>query len=759
VALKVRVESLPEAIVFLVREDQDYSSSRSWGSFDTLQLRALDDLSFAADEDAGAVYGFSSEPPHSDSVVAVTIPLQLALERIYFHAAEPERIVLNPRGSLHHAALPQQGIEFSVPGDFDDEIVILRDDIPEVLGALTSDAVGEQEPILYAEKALYRGSFFESFYLARIARIQNPSDARSWFYELFAFSFFGKPDDVLALYEEYPERGSAEPHAQLLSARYRLLLHQLNEARTILHTLTYHETLGALASCELARSFLIEKLYTRAIDGAVTAIAKDRTLCESYLVRGMAQRGLSYEVGDREGLGEAYSDFERVAKQGGYNAAEALYHAGTVSARLGALPQAEQLFRQSLFQRGRISPRDALIRVLCALGKGQEAGEELSILKRVAPSYTAPLEQLERAVAAAGEVAGAGKSEPQTDAGGLWSDSRDEAARAARDLIRSWGVPISGSLIDCALLDDFINRFAPDGDFPTQGAFSALHTAGDKTVTRALALHVGALLVTHEGGSFGTDREGGLALITKRDQLSIPLENFVRERILLGASGDNFSSLESLALELTQDVADRRRYRGGDWWTPADEAAVARYREESTWTRDVLRRSGLSLRDNLSDFEQLDRWIDEAFEPGGGVSEKAQKTLGDDINRFVSGLGLLVGHIISSSLPTTWFSHDRAEGISIVSGDLGRLFPIARLQRRIFIASAADFSTKLSSLAWSVAVAATTEKIRSGKISDKAAVRTALIEQLPSIETFPEHELAGVVESLLISSSLPPGQS
>jgi hypothetical protein len=208
---------------------------------------------------------------------------------------------------------------------------------------------------------------------------------------------------------------------------------------------------------------------------------------------------------------------------------------------------------------------------------------------------------------------------------------------------------------------------------------------------------------------------------------------------------------------MTQDVADRRRYRGGDWWTPADEATVARYRGESAWTRGVLTQAGLTLHEDLSDFERLDSWIDESFEPGGGVSEKAQRALGEDINRFVSGLGLLVAEIISSSLPTTWFSHDRAEGISIVSGDLGRLFPIARLQRRIFIASAADFSTKLSSLAWSVAVAATTEKIRSGKITDKAAVRTALIAQLPSIETFPEHELAGVVESLLISSSLPPG--
>lgn len=752
--LKVRVESLPEAIVFLVREDGAYSSGRSWGAFDSLRVRALDDLYFSPDEDLGAVYGFSSEPPHNDGVIAVAIPLQLALERIYFHAAEPERLVLNPRGALHHAALPQQGIDFSMPSDFQDEVVILRDDIPEILGALTATASAEEEPLLHAEKALYRGSFFESFYLARIARVRQPSDARAWFYELFAFSFFGKPDDVLALYEEYPERGSAEPYAQLLAARYRLLLHQLNEARTILHTLTYHPTLGALASCELARSFLIEKQYTRAIDGAAAAIAKDQTLCESYLVRGVAQRGVSYEAGEREALTEAYQDFERVAKQGGYNAAESLYHAGTISARLGALPQAEQLFRQSLFQRGRISPRDALIRVLCAVAKGDEARAELEILKRVAPSYTAPLEQLERVVIEAEGDTSASSKEASSEDTGLWSSSRDEAVRSARALIRSWDIPISGTLIDCALLDDFINCFAPDGDFPTHGAFAALHAAGDATVTRAFALHIGSLLIAQGRGAFGTDREGGLALISKQDQLSIPLENFVRERILLGASGDNFSSLESLALEMTQDIAGRQRYRGGAWWTPADAGTVARYKEEGAWAKEALQRAGFVASGTLADFEGLDQWINEAFEPGGGVSDKAQSALGSDINRFISSLGLFVADIVSNCLSTTWFSHTRAEGISIVSGDLGRVFPIARMQRRIFIASAADFSTKLSSLAWSVAVAATTEKIRAGKLAGAVEVRAALLELLPSIGTFPEHELAGVVESLLIGSSL-----
>ncbi len=755
-AVKVRIESLPEAIVFLVREGATYSSRRTWGSFDSLRVRALDDLYFAPDEDAGAVYGFSSEPPHSGEMTALAIPLQVALERIYFHAAEPERIVLNPRGPLHHAAVPQQGVEFSVPKDFDDELVLLRDDIPELLGALVSNATSKAEPLVHAEKALYKGSFFEAFYLARIARVKSSSDARAWFYELFAFSFFGKPDDVLALYEEYPERGSAEPYAQLLAARYRLLLHQLNEARTILHTLTYDKTLGALASCEMARSFLIEKQYTRAIDGATAAIAKDRTLCESYLIRGMAQRGVAYESGERDALMEAYRDFERVAKQGGYNAAEALYHAGTVSARLGALPQAEQLFRQSLFQRGRVSPRDALLRVLCALGKGDEAREELEVLKHIASTYAIPLGELEKVVEAAGKAPEQVSQSTSVEASGLWNASRDEAVAAAQQLLRSWDIPISGALLDCALLDDFVNRFAPDGDFPSQGAYSALNTAGHGTVARAFALHIGSLLVAKKGGTWGPDKEGGIMLAAMSGEVQIPLESFVRERILLGASGDNFSSLESLAVELTRDIADRQRYRGNSWWVAADEEAMARYRDDSTWARGILQQVGVELTGTLSDLEQLDRWIDEAFEPGGGVSEKVQRALGGTIDRFVSGIGVLVGEIIARSVPSTWYQHERAEGISVVSGDLGRLFPVARLQRRIYIASAADFSTKLSSLAWSVAVAATTEKVRTGILVGKDQVRTELINQLPSLATFPEHELAGVVDSLLIGSSLRP---
>jgi hypothetical protein len=73
----------------------------------------------------------------------------------------------------------------------------------------------------------------------------------------------------------------------------------------------------------------------------------------------------------------------------------------------------------------------------------------------------------------------------------------------------------------------------------------------------------------------------------------------------------------------------------------------------------------------------------------------------------------------------------------------------------VYLSSAADFATKLSSLAWSAAVAAITEKLRSGVITGRADVEQALKRELPSIQSFPEHELQGVVDSLMIGVSLP----
>jgi hypothetical protein len=156
----------------------------------------------------------------------------------------------------------------------------------------------------------------------------------------------------------------------------------------------------------------------------------------------------------------------------------------------------------------------------------------------------------------------------------------------------------------------------------------------------------------------------------------------------------------------------------------------------------------------LSDLEALDNWIDQAFEPGGMVSADFKGRMPTDMDRFVVGLGLFVAQTIASYTTVEWFDHEKAEGISVLNRDLGRLFPIARLQRRVYLASAADFSSKLGSMAWSVAVSSVTEELRQGRISGAEGIKRALIERLPSIVTFPEAELQGVVDSLLIGASL-----
>lgn len=763
-----QIDSLPPVVTFLTRAEGPYSPERVWGDFDTLQLRAVDDLFFDPQESECCLYGFGAEPPHGEGVTAVSLPLQVALERFYFHIQKPARLVLNPRGPLHGAAMPQRGLEFSVPGDWEDEVVILREDVPMLVGLLAAGGRARKEPLVYAEKALKQGLFFESYAVSHSARLQDSTNLKAWVFELFSFSFFGDAEEALTLYEEFPDRGSADPFVQLLAGRYRLLLRQLNEARTILHTVSFNPQVGGLAACELARSYLLERYHTRAIDSAAAAIGKDDSISESFLIRGAAQRALAYEGGDREVLTEAYSDFERVAKMGGYNAAEALYHAATIAARLGALSQAEQLCRQSLFQRDRVSPRDALVRVLCAQGKTEEAQVELAVLEHLAPQCAVALrdqvikalEKPRSELATSATVGRSGSATEVSESASLWEGSHDSALATARSMLRAWRVPVTESLSDCAMLDDFINRFAPDGDFAMSGEFAALGSAGHETVARVFTLYVGELFVECGAGLWGPRTEAGLTLVSAKDEVRIPLEHYIKERILLGASGDNFSSIESLVMEIHQRVTPKPPVEAGvslaqKWWSDASEARVLEFREQAKLARATLSLCGVELSGALSDFELLDGWIESAFEPGGEVCEEVQKVIGGGIDTFVAGLGFFLGEVIASRVESVWGEHDKPEGISLVTRDLGRLFPIARVQRRVYLASAADFSTKLGSLAWSVAVASVTANVRQGSLSGHDAVRAALVESLPSIGDFPDAELRGVVDSLLIGASLP----
>jgi hypothetical protein len=236
--------------------------------------------------------------------------------------------------------------------------------------------------------------------------------------------------------------------------------------------------------------------------------------------------------------------------------------------------------------------------------------------------------------------------------------------------------------------------------------------------------------------------------------VTIPLEGFVRDRVLLGASGDNFSSLESLALELILPDSNKLDNHVNSWWQEASDARQAQFAAEVAWVCDKLKRFGVELDGTLGDLEALDRWIDSAFEPGGTLknSRIAEEDL--QLDRLVTGIGLVIGDRAKKAVAANWYDHEKPEGISLWNGVLGRMFPVAKAQRRVYLASAADFSAKFGGLAWSVAVAAATEGVRSGQLAGHEAVKSALIQLLPSMGEFPETELSGVVDSLLIGASL-----
>jgi tetratricopeptide (TPR) repeat protein len=740
----ILVKKVP-VLHILVRPGGAYKVGRRWGIFDTLGVRAIDDLTFEEGISEKAIIAFTEKPPHASDIKLIEIPTQVALERIFFHVQGISTLYINPRSAAPGLAIQQNGLEFSVPEDFSEALRVSRAEMPEIIGAYALPKRKVVDILERGERAFRQNSLFEALCLARRAKRADSADAhRAWFVELMAMSYMGLPEEALSLYEQYLLRGSSEPEAQLVAARFRLLLKQYNEARTIFHTLTFNEKLGAIASCELARSHLATGEFDRAIDLATNAIQKDANYLESYLIRGIAQRGLSYPVGDEDGLRDALKDLEKVAQAGGFNAPEALFHAGTIFGRLGALEQAEIALRQSLFQRDRYSSRDALVRVLCASQKFTAARDELELVCGLAPSVTVELKrEIESHIATA-------QSEGQTEASGaLWSQEFEAAVESAKRSLKEWKIPTTSTLSDFSMLDDFINRYAPAGDFMSVGEFSHLHDAGMAAIGRVLSLHLGAVLV-RTGAASWKEGEGERIVLSSQRGLRIPIESFVQERLLLGASGDNLSSLESLVAEFSvpEESGEPQSSARDRWWRAASKEEARDFKEQAEWARQILLKLGADLHGSLLDLEEVDRVIEHSFEPGGVVQEVAKQVLGDDVERFVVGAGLFVGDLVSQLSASQWYTHELPEGFSLKVQELGRIFPVAIIQRRIYLSSAADVAAKLGSFAFAVAAAVISQRIRSGVYKDRPHVATAFRELLPRVSEFSEAELEGVVDTL-----------
>ncbi len=743
-----RLLNLSPVLHFLVRQEAPYAAGRIWGEFDQLHVRAIDDLSWDLSQEAAkTIVAFTTPPPCSADVTVVAVPMAVALERVFFHLQEIQRIEINPIAAPDGLPRAQTGVECSLPQKSDESVVIVRENIPELIGFFSVSSRTEGGLVDQAQAAFQQNLLFECFYLARKARRSGGEGlAKAWFLELWSFSFLGLPEEALQLYESYPDRGNPDPLALIVGARYRLLLKQFNEARTIFHTLAHHGDVAATAECELARSYIHSGDFSRAIDLASSSMKRDPSLVESYLVRGIAHRGVSYSSGDEEGLREALKDFEHVATKGGFHAPEASFHAGTVFARLGDLVSAEQSLRQSLFQRDRFSSRDALIRVLCAAGKWDDAREECALLAALAPHATAALtDELDRHAA----QEAASKSSANESDSEVGSTKAAVACAAAGAKLRAWHVPVEGKCTDLLILDDFINRFAPAGEFVDEGQCSAVSREQGSLINRVMALHIAGVLA-HEGLVAIEDPIGSkVRVVTRTEHATIDIEEIVEERVLLGAAGDNVSSLESLLVDAgAQEIPDAGAVLPS-WWERAEASDIQIIQQLAEAGRARFIELGAVLSGGLSDLEELDRVINSTFEPGGKSDRFPEGADADTFSSFVVEAGLFVASIVERYVPVTWYRHQWPEGLSCFNVDLGRFFPVARFHRRVYLASAADYGIHLGSLALGVAAAAAAHKVRSGEYTDEEQVRTELLALLPSLSRFSEAELKAVVGALM----------
>lgn len=749
------------ALSVLVYPHESYDPHRFWLPVEGLSLRAVDDLWFEPGTERRTVLAWTGVPPHAAGVTAVALPLQAALERVFFHLQGVSRLVINPAPGEQIAGISrlQTALEYTAPADFGARLELDREAIAEVIGAVTHAGARRTGGMLKRARQAYReNSLFEAFYCARQERLQTGA-SEAWFYELLAISFLGMAERALELYEEFPERGSAEPLPLLLSARYRLLLKQVNEACTILHTLTFKPEVAARAFTELARAFVMSGEFGRAIDAATAGLKQDPEELDGYLVRGLGQRGVSYEGGEAEGLKAALADFQVVAAKGGFNAAEALFHAGTVLARLGDLSAAEHSLRQSLFHRDRFASRDALIRVACLGQHRQVAAAEVDRLERLVPEMTGGLRELLQVQGAEPGAAGV-----QLSAGSdlfeaiNGSDLRAAVAAAQRMVREEWNFPLRGDAGDLARLDDILHYYAPAGVFSDKLEYGVLAQLAREQVARVVALYCAGVLEQGESVQVSLRGVGGAGARSKaastvwvqgpHGEAAIPLESFVHDRILLGASADNFARLDSLAAEFALPGAEAI----GEVvpWREATTEQVEFFRQEGAWARERLVAAGAQVDGTLADLAVIDGSLDALFEPGGELAARGAEVVGAaERDRFVVGLGLYVGQVVGARVDARWYQHPNPEGLSLVANGVGRIFPIALVQRRAYLATAADFGTQLGALALGIATAVVVRDVRSGTCRSAAEVRARLLAVAPAFQGFAENEIDALVDSLL----------
>jgi hypothetical protein len=332
----------------------------------------------------------------------------------------------------------------------------------------------------------------------------------------------------------------------------------------------------------------------------------------------------------------------------------------------------------------------------------------------------------------------------------LWSSDRQVVVRAARQAFSDWGISLSSTPEDAGFLDQFLNYYAPAGRFSEQLGYGELNAIGLESVGRAIAAHLAQVFIDAGRALWGADSQTDIVVTIPASGGTIPLESFVNERILLGASADNFSCLESLAAELRLLDGGSRHTFPADKWEIAAEEELRFFESEAKWAQDKLRGLGVALNRTLSDLSEIDRCIDSVFEPGGELSERGASVLGSEHDRFVASVGFLIGGLIHDLLPATWSKHPDLEGVSLFTAELGRIFPIARVQRRAYLGSAADFSLQLGAFAFGVGAAVVSHEVQRGKLQDAVQIRSRLIELLPALGTFPEAELDSLVQSLQI---------
>ncbi|MCB0358979.1 MAG: tetratricopeptide repeat protein, partial [Bdellovibrionales bacterium] len=516
----------------------------------------------------------------------------------------------------------------------------------------------------------------------------------------------------------------------LAQARLLTVSGQPEGALRVLKPLMLSNKASAAVWLERGRALLRQGRGQEAVAAFDQALARQGNVADAMLGKGIALRSMHYESGDVEGLAAALECLEAVSQRQGYLAPEALHHQGTIHLALEDWKSAEECFRASLA--GSPSPvsRRNLALVLHAQGRRDEGARQYRFLQQFYPADAAGLERY--------FPANKPKQTFVVHCSPLsTAEELDAFAESANDRLKEQGIVFENDVLDWRRFDDFINYYAPAGEFTTSSKLSGLPEGKVRSVLLDCALHLGAAAVRSGGATWVPGEEGdpeGAEIELTAEHVKgmrLGLQSAIVQRVRGGACSDNLTNLDMWASMLPGYRELSAAYHSPYVTFEAEEHRKGSFIARAQWAKKCMASFGFPLDGQLSDLAQMDAAIATIFVEGSPIATAIAEGRLDD--RFIEDLGLYFGCMVEHYTGGIWHDHPDIYGVSLKGMLISDIFPVWGIRRRFSAGADAGELASLQSYESPLVCCQLARKLKDHEIETREQLQGMLDAALPSL--------------------------